>query len=74
MKTKEIKGVTLVALVVTIVALLILAGVNINLVIGKNGIIAKAKEAGNKSADAGKNDLEGMNGLTDEMNNALREK
>ena len=52
MKTKEIKGVTLVALVVTIVALLILAGVNINLVIGKNGIIAKAKEAGNKSADA----------------------
>ena len=39
------KGITLVALVVTIVVLLILAGVSINLVLGNNGIIAKAKEA-----------------------------
>ena len=33
------------ALVVTIVVLLILAGASINLVLGNNGIIAKAKEA-----------------------------
>lgn len=39
------KGITLIALVVTIVVLLILAGVSINLVIGNNGIISKAKEA-----------------------------
>lgn len=45
MKTKEMKGITLVALVVTIVILLILAGVSINLVLGNNGIIAKAKDA-----------------------------
>ena len=43
MKTKEMKGITLVALVVTIVVLLILAGVSINLVLGDNGIITKAK-------------------------------
>ena len=74
MKTKEMKGITLVALVVTIVALLILAGVSINLVLGNNGIIAKAKEAETKSAEASQNDLNGMNALTEEMNNALGEK
>ena len=74
MKTKEMKGITLVALVVTIVVLLILAGVSINLVLGNNGIIAKAKEAETKSAEASQNDLKGMNALTEEMNNALGEK
>ncbi len=71
---KNIKGITLVALVVTIVVLLILAGVSINLVLGNNGIIAKAKDAETKSAEASQNDLKGMNALTEEMNNALGEK
>ena len=71
---KNNKGITLVALVVTIVVLLILAGVSINLVLGNNGIIAKAKEAETKSAEASENDLKGMNALTEEMNNALGEK
>ena len=42
---KENHGITLVALVVTIVVLLILAGVSINLVVGQNGLISRAKEA-----------------------------
>ncbi len=71
MKTKEMKGITLVALVVTIVVLLILAGVSINLVLGNNGIIDKAKEAQRKSAEATQNDLKGMNGLVSEMEGAL---
>ena len=71
---KTEKGITLVALVVTIVVLLILAGVSINLVLGNNGIIAKAKEAETKSAEASLNDLKGMNALAEEMNNALGEK
>ena len=71
---KNKKGITLVALVVTIVVLLILAGVSINLVLGNNGIIAKAKEAETKSAEASQNDLKGINALTEEMNNALGEK
>ena len=58
---KKNKGITLVALVVTIVVLLILAGVSINLVLGNNGIIAKAKDAETKSAEASQNDLKGMN-------------
>ena len=54
--------------------MLILAGVSINLVLGNNGIIAKAKDAETKSAEASQNDLKGMNALTEEMNNALGEK
>ena len=42
---KKKKGITLVALVVTIVVLLILAGVSISLVLDQNGIINKAKGA-----------------------------
>ena len=38
-------GITLIALVVTIVVLLILAGVSLNLVLGNNGIITKAQDA-----------------------------
>ena len=64
---KNNKGITLVALVVTIVVLLILAGVSINLVLGDNGIIAKAKEAQRKSAEATQNDLIGMNELAQQL-------
>ena len=39
------KGITLIALVVTIVVLLILAGVTISLLLDENGIIAKSKDA-----------------------------
>ena len=70
-KLKSKKGITLVALVVTIVVLLILAGVSINLVLGNNGIIAKAKDAETKSAEASQNDLKGMNGLVSEMEGVL---
>lgn len=41
---KKERGITLVALVVTIVVLLILAGVSISMVLGNNGIVTKAKE------------------------------
>ena len=42
---KTNKGITLVALVVTIIVLIILAGISINLILGDNGIITKAQEA-----------------------------
>ena len=44
-KFKSQKGVTLVALVITIIVLIILAGISINLVLGNNGIITIAKKA-----------------------------
>ena len=46
------KGITLVALVVTIIVLIILAGVSIALVLGDNGIVNKAKEGRNNYAIA----------------------
>ena len=45
---KSKKGITIIALVVTIVILLILAGVSINLVLGNNGIVKKAQESKKK--------------------------
>ena len=42
---KNNKGITLVALVVTIIVLIILAGISINLILGDNGIITIAKKA-----------------------------
>lgn len=68
---KRKNGITLVALVVTIVVLLILAGVSINLVLGNNGIIAKAKEARDKSAQASQNDLIAMNELAQAIEGSL---
>ena len=45
MKTKEIKGITLIALVITVIVLLILAGVTIGAITGNNGIIGQANDA-----------------------------
>ena len=51
-KIRNNKGITLIALVVTIIVLIILAGVSINLVLGDNGILTKAKEAKEESSEA----------------------
>ena len=71
MKTKEMKGITLVALVVTIVVLLILAGVSINSVLGENGIIIKAKEAAEKTVAAQEREMIERNLLEQELENSL---
>lgn len=52
MKDKNIKGITLVSIVVTIIVLLILAGIAISLTLGDNGIFTKAKISTNKYKDA----------------------
>lgn len=49
MKKKRNSGITLIALVVTIVVLLILAAITLNLVLGNNGIIARTKDAKEKN-------------------------
>ena len=48
-KIKESKGITLVALIITVIILLILAGVTISLVIGENGLITRTKQAKEES-------------------------
>ena len=64
-------GITLIALVVTIVVLLILAGITISLVFSENGIIAKAREAANKTNEAIINEHAQMNDVTAAMENML---
>lgn len=46
---KKSKGITLVALIITIIILLILSGVTISMILGENGIINKAKNAKNNT-------------------------
>ncbi len=58
------KGITLIALVVTIVVLLILASVSITVVFGDNGILELAKEAGEKTNEAVQNDKENIGNAT----------
>lgn len=48
---KKNRGITLIALVVTIVVLLVLVAVSINVAFGNNGIFQKAKEAASTTAD-----------------------
>ena len=67
METKENNGITLVALVVTIVVLLILAGVSINLVLGENGLITQAQEAKRKTEEATQNDVADMDKISTEL-------
>ena len=57
-------GITLIALVVTIVVLLILAGVSLNAIFSDNGIIKRAKDAQNKMDQATQNDLDTIDGLS----------
>ena len=45
MEKQKSQGITIIALVVTIIILLILAGITIAMLTGKNGIISKAQEA-----------------------------
>ena len=69
-KNKQERGITLIALVVTIVVLLILAGVSLSLVLNNNGVISRAKEAKNRYAEAQKNEENQLNELAnwiDEM-------
>lgn len=46
------KGITLIALIITIIVLLILAGVSIATLTGHNGLITRAREASTESKKA----------------------
>ncbi|MGN1270189.1 MAG: type II secretion system protein, partial [Clostridia bacterium] len=56
-------GITLIALVVTIVVLLILAGITITALFGENGLIERAKMADQKTQEGIRNDISAIKGL-----------
>ena len=62
-------GITLIALIVTIVVLLILAGVTINLIFSENGIILKAREASEKTNESIIKEQEVLNKADEYINN-----
>ena len=59
-KLKKNKGITLIALVVTIIILLILAGISISMLTGQNGILNRAQEAKNKTQVANEKEAIGL--------------
>lgn len=62
------KGITLIALVVTIVVLLILAGISISMLTGENGILQRAGEASKKTEKAQKEEQDILNSYEDQIN------
>ena len=68
---KQVKGITLIALVVTIIVLLILAGIALNLTIGQNGIFSRAQKSVNTWKNAESNEQLAMGELEDLMDGYL---
>ena len=77
LKMKKIannRGITLIALIVTIIVLLILAGISISMLTGQNGILKRAAEAKGKSIDAQKEDEENQERKNKEERQKQKEK
>lgn len=70
---KKERGITLIALIVTIIVLLILAGVTISLAINNQGVFNKAKTAGNKYTEQQAAEQTGLNTADEEMQNIMNE-
>ncbi len=75
MKNQEVKekGVTLVALVVTIIIMLILVGVALNIALGDNGLINQAKKATEKYEESQGKEKESLQDLEDDLKSTLKE-
>ncbi len=71
LKAKGFKGITLIALVVTIIVLLILAGVTIMTLFGENGLISMADKARGETENSQANDIAGLGSLSNQMNSVL---
>lgn len=69
-KNSNQNGITLIALVVTIIVLIILATISINAVLGENGLIKKAEQAKEIQANAEAKEAEEMNKLAEELKTA----
>lgn len=70
---KKERGITLVALVVTIIVLLILAGITISLTVSQQGLFQRAKNASNTYRNAATNEQSALNEAESELANTLNE-
>lgn len=69
--SKSDRAITLIALIVTIIVLLILAGVTINSVVGKGGVINKSKFAVNKYKKSEDEEVESIKDLENVISNFI---
>ena len=67
------KGITLLALIITVVIMIILAAVTINVTLGDGGIIDQAKTAAEKTQQAAQSEQEQLASLEQELANILAE-
>ena len=67
------KGITLIALVITIVILIILATVTLNVVLGEGGLIQRAQQAKDLTEQAALEEQQGLNSLMSEFTNIMAE-
>ena len=72
-KKKNTRGITLIALVISIIVLLILAGVTIAALSGDNGILTRAKEAKEKTEQAQKEEGSSLTEIEEKINDNLKE-
>ena len=70
-KIEEKKGITLIALVITIIILIILAGISISMIIGEGGLIQKAEQAKTDTINAQAESDEKLNVLEKEINKVI---
>ena len=68
---KQVKGITLIALVVTVIVLLILAGVALSLTVGDNGLFRRAENAANTWQMAEQNEQSEMDEAADFIGNYI---
>ena len=70
-KTQTQKGITLIALIITIIVMLILVAVTLVITLGENGIIAKARTA--KEQQANRTELENLAFSSEEAENSIND-
>ena len=68
-REKKEAGITLIALVITVIVLLILAGVTIAALSGDNGILTRAKDAKEKTEQAQKNEEKTLSDMESVLGN-----
>ena len=72
MNLKNNKAITLVALIITIIILLILAGVSLSMVLGENGLFNKAQSSVNNYKESSENEQKLLNSIESYMNLQLK--
>ena len=69
-KTRE-EGITLLVLIITILIMLILAGVVLSMVLDDNGIIRRAEDAAQRYKEAQNDEIAMLNSITQKYDNVI---